>query len=200
MILVIEISGILAAYLLGAVPFGYILTKHFTGMNILESGSGNVGSTNVRRVAGKKVSLLTQILDMLKGMIPVGIFMLAGDSHSESFHPYYIYMLALAAIIGHDFSIFLRFRGGKGVNTTLGASVLIAPWAVVIAGLVYFLVKKLFKYVSPGSIALSLAMPVAEYIINGLSPTVYYLIICSALIIILHRKNIQRLLSGKENL
>lgn len=198
--LIIEISGILAAYLLGAIPFGYILTKQFTGKNILESGSGNVGSTNVRRVAGKKVSLLTQVLDMLKGMIPVGIFMLAGNDLSESFHPYYIYMLALAAIIGHDFSIFLRFRGGKGVNTTLGASILIAPWAVIIAGAVYFLVKKMFKYVSPGSIALALALPVAEYIINGLSPTVYYLIICSALIIILHRKNIQRLLSGEENL
>ena len=125
-----EISGLFVAYLLGAVPFGFILTKMSTGKNIMHEGSGNVGSTNVKRIAGRKISIYTQVLDMLKGLLPVAIFLLLDDKVTSGFHPYYVYGLAMAAIIGHDFSIYIRFRGGKGVNTTLGASFLLAPWSV----------------------------------------------------------------------
>ena len=197
MMLSLNIGFILLSYVLGSVPFGYILTKRFTGKNILEAGSGNVGSTNVGRVAGKKLSIVTQILDMLKGLLPVALFMIFADETYDA-SDYFIYFLAGAAILGHNFSIFLKFRGGKGVNTTLGATVLIAPYSVFISVILYFIVKWQFKYVSLGSMVLAISLPVSEFFIHNLSPTFYYLCICSVLILIRHQKNIRRLLQNKE--
>jgi glycerol-3-phosphate acyltransferase PlsY len=190
---------ILTAYLLGAIPTGYLLTRYHTGKNILKEGSGNVGSTNVRRIAGRRVSFYTQILDILKGLVPVGAYLFFVDDINLNISEYLVFLIALASIIGHDFSVFLGFKGGKGVNTTLGASLLLAPWAVLIGGGIYYVVKRSFQYVSLGSIALSVSLPLTEYIVYGLSPVVYYLMACASLIIILHRKNIQRLIAGKEN-
>ena len=195
MTLFYEILFILLTYLLGSIPVGYILTKFYTGQNILELGSGNLGSTNVRRVAGKKLSIVTQILDMLKGLLPVALFLLFKPSTST---PYYVFILALAAILGHDFSLFLKFKGGKGVNTTLGASVLLAPFSVFIAVGLYFIVKWRFKYVSLGSIVIAFTIPLVEIILYGLTPTFRYLLICSLLIIFTHRENIIRLIKGQE--
>ena len=182
-------------YVLGSIPVGYLLTKFYTGKNILELGSGNIGSTNVRRVTNKKLSIITQLLDMLKGFLPVVLFLVFNPLVST---PYYVLLLALTAIIGHDFSLFLKFKGGKGVNTTLGASVLLAPYSVFIAVGLYFIVKRQFKYVSLGSIAIALIMPLIEILLYGLTPTFYYLFTCSFLIIYLHRKNIVRLIKGNE--
>ena len=190
-----EISFLLLAYLFGSIPVGYLLTKYYTGLNILKLGSGNIGSTNVRRFTSKKLALITQLLDMLKGFLPVVLFLVCKPSFSI---PHYILLLALAAIIGHDFSLFLKFKGGKGVNTTLGASVLLAPYAVFIAVGLYFIVRWQFKYVSLGSIVIALTMPFIEILMYGLTPIFYYLLVCSFLILILHRKNIIRLREGKE--
>jgi len=195
MTLFYEILFILLSYFLGSIPFGYLLTKYYTQKNILELGSGNIGSTNVRRVAGKKIALITQLLDMLKGLLPVALYLIFNSKVS---FPYYVLMLAFAAILGHDFSIFLKFKGGKGVNTTLGASVLLAPYSVFIAVSLFFIIKWRFKYVSLGSIVIALTLPLIEIIIHGLSPIFYYLSICSLLIIILHHKNILRLIKGTE--
>ena len=195
MTLFYEILFILLSYFLGSIPFGYLLTKYYTQKNILELGSGNIGSTNVRRVAGKKLSIITQLLDMLKGFLPVALYLIFNPKFS---FPYYVLMLAFAAILGHDFSIFLKFKGGKGVNTTLGASVLLAPYSVFIAVSLFFIIKWRFKYVSLGSIVIALTLPLIEIIIHGLSPIFYYLSICSLLIIILHHKNILRLIKGTE--
>ena len=195
MTLFYEILFILLSYFLGSIPVGYLLTKYYTKKNILELGSGNIGSTNVRRVAGKKIALITQLLDMLKGLLPVSLYLIFNPKISI---PYYILILALAAIIGHDFSIFLKFKGGKGVNTTLGASILLAPYSVFIAVTIFFIIKWKFKYVSLGSIAIAITLPLIEIIIHGLSPIFYYLSICSVLIIILHYKNIIRLIKGTE--
>ncbi len=192
-----QIAFILFAYLLGAIPFGYLLTRYSTGKNIMEIGSGNIGSTNVKRVAGNKISFITQLLDMLKGFLPILIYYLWIDN-KVNVSDYFVYIVALATIIGHDFSIFLKFKGGKGVNTTLGASVLIAPFPVFTAIAVYLLIKFLFKYVSLGSIFLALALPVSELLIHQTTPTFYYLLTCSVLIIILHYENIKRLLHNKE--
>lgn len=191
----LEILFLILSYLLGSIPFGYIVVKMVTGKNIMEYGSGNVGSTNVKRIGGNKLSIITQILDMFKGFLPVFIFMIIDY---EASIPYYIYMLALAAILGHNFSIFLKLKGGKGVNTTLGASVLIAPYSVFIAVGVYYIVKWKFKYVSLGSIMLAITMPIVELIIHRANPVFYYLVICSLLIIIMHRENIFRLIKGEE--
>ena len=193
----LKILLLVITYLLGSIPFGYLLIKFSTGENILKFGSGNIGSTNVRRIAGKKMSIVTQLLDMLKGLIPVALFLTFSTS---SANPNYIFMLALAAIIGHDFSLFLKFKGGKGVNTTLGVFVLIAPYSVFISVAVYFIVKGCFKYVSLGSIAIAISMPIVELIWHGITPTFYYLVLSSVLIILRHQKNIIRLLNGTESL
>lgn len=196
----LEIFSIIFSYLLGSIPVGYILTKAYTGKNILKLGSGNVGSTNVGRIAGKKLSIATQILDILKGLLPVALFILFEKDNKITTSPFLIYELALAAIIGHDFSIFLKFKGGKGVNTTLGASLFIAPLSILISVFIFLVVKWWFKYVSLGSIILGISLPITYLIFNRLSPTFYYLLICSVLIILMHKKNIIRLMKGKEML
>lgn len=190
-----EILLVLVTYLWGSIPFGYLLTKFSLGENILEFGSENIGSTNVRRIAGKRLSIITQLLDMLKGLLPVALFLVCNTSIST---PNYVFFLALAAIVGHDFSVFLKFKGGKGVNTTLGASLLLAPYSVFISVAVYFIVKWQFKYASLGSIALALTMPIIELILHQGTPTLYYLLACSFLIILLHQNNIRRLIKGTE--
>lgn len=190
-----QIAFVVISYLMGSIPAGYWLTKWSTGKNILEHGSGNIGSTNVKRIAGKRIALFTQLIDMLKGLLPVSLFLLFFANDSS---PYWVYAVALAAIVGHDFSIFLKGKGGKGVNTTLGASVLLAPVAVFGAVALYFIVKRLFKYVSLGSLVLAAALPAIETIMHGFSPTFFYLIVCMLLIVVLHRKNIVRLLRGEE--
>jgi acyl phosphate:glycerol-3-phosphate acyltransferase len=191
-------SDLILTYLWGSIPYGYLITRFSTGKNILELGSGNVGSTNVGRIAGKKMAFFTQLLDMLKGLLPVAIYMYFNNVQINTPTHYYLYLLALAAIIGHNFSVFLKFKGGKGVNTTLGSSVLIAPYSVFISVGVYYLVKWRYKFVSLGSMVLGVTLPFVELIIHGFSPTFYYLLICSALIIVRHRKNIDRLLQNKE--
>jgi glycerol-3-phosphate acyltransferase PlsY len=199
MTMLISIVLVLFAYMLGSIPFGYIFTRRFTGKNILESGSGNIGSTNVGRIAGRKISALTQICDIMKGFLPVSLLWFLQEKNLFQFEGYCIFLVALAAILGHDFSVFLRLKGGKGVNTTLGASLLIAPCSVFISVLIYLILKWKFKIVSLGSIGLAISLPISDLIIHKISFTFYYLLLSSALIIILHFPNIKRLLKGNEN-
>lgn len=199
----IEIIFLLTTYLIGSIPVGYLLVRYLTGQNILELGSGNVGSTNVKRIAGRKIAAITQLLDMAKGFLPVGLYLYLTYDVSLTYYQnvvshFSIYYIALASILGHDFSVFLKFKGGKGVNTTLGASVLLAPLAVFISVMCYFIVKWRFKYVSLGSIVLAITMVISDFIICGITPTFYYLLVCMVLIIVLHYKNIDRLLRNQE--
>jgi len=189
---------ILAAYLLGSVPFGYLFTKYATGKNVLELGSMSIGSTNVERVAGKKISVLTQVCDMLKGVLPVGTAILLQRNNIIFLEDYFIYLIALAAILGHDFSIFLKLKGGKGVNTTLGASVLLAPIQVLASVIIFFVVKRFTKYVSVGSICLGVSLPLTG-LLFPISYCFYYLLTVALLIIIMHIPNIRRLMHGNEN-
>ncbi len=99
-----QIAFIFFSYLLGSIPFGYILTKHYSGKNVMEEGSGNIGSTNVKRVAGKKISIITQLLDMFKGLLPVALFYLFVDKKIPV-HEFLVYAIALSTILGHDFSL-----------------------------------------------------------------------------------------------
>ena len=195
----VQISLIVLSYLLGSIPFGYLFTRKFTGKNIREHGSGNIGSTNVKRVAGSKVALITQLCDMLKGLLPVGAILLLKYFKIFTFPDTYIYLIGLTAILGHNFSIFLNFKGGKGVNTTLGASILLSPIPVLISVLVYYMVKWATKYVSLGSICLSITLPVCEFLIHKSIYEFYYFILCAALIIVMHLPNIFRLINGNEN-
>ncbi len=192
-----QIAFVLFSYFLGSIPFGYLLTKRFVGKNLMEEGSGNIGSTNVKRVAGRKISIITQLLDMFKGLLPVALFYIFIDKKLPA-NDFLVYAIALSAILGHDFSFFLKFKGGKGVNTTLGASILIAPLPVLISVAIYFFVRWRFKYVSLGSILLAVSLPLSEILISGMGTKFYYLLICMSLIIILHHKNIKRLFMKKE--
>ena len=185
-------------YLLGAIPFGYILTKRYTGLNILELGSGNIGSTNVRRNAGRRVSVMVQALDMLKGFIPVSLVLLLEYTAKIDFPDYFIFLVALSPIIGHISSVFLHFKGGKGVNTTLGAAVLLAPLEITFAVAIYFIVKWQAKYVSAGSLALAITLPVSGVIFGAETYLEIFLLICCFLILLRHKANIKRLLAGNE--
>jgi len=193
----LKILLLVLTFIWGSIPFGFILTKMYTGKNILVLGSGNIGSTNVCRVAGRRVSIYTQILDMLKGLIPVAIILYI-QGVNTFFPDYYVYVIALSSIIGHDFSLFLKFNGGKGVNTTLGASILLAPIPVLVSVMVYYLVKLRFRYVSLGSILLAISLPITALFIYGGSYVFYYLLTCTCLIIIRHIENIKRLLRKQE--
>jgi len=193
-----EILLILAAYIIGSIPFGYIFTRKFTGKSILDFGSGNIGSTNVGRIAGKKIAVLTQACDMSKGLLPVALVYFLNIENFYHFEKYDIYLVALATILGHDFSLFLKLKGGKGVNTTLGASLPLAPFSVLLSVLIYFIVKWKYKFVSLGSICLAISLTISDLVINGISSLFYYLLICSSLIIIKHIPNIKRLLNNKE--
>jgi len=195
----LEIGLIGFAYLIGSVPFGYIFTKRIAGINIREHGSGNIGSTNVRRVAGPEVALFTQLCDMLKGLMPVGAVVYLQYSNIYTFDEFFVYAVGLASIFGHNFSLFLKFKGGKGVNTTLGASVLLAPVSVFASVLVYFLVKWRSGYVSLGSLCLALTLTLTEMMIHPISYLFYYLLTCSLLIVLMHISNIKRLVEGTES-
>lgn len=196
--MIIGIFLILIAYLWGSIPYGYIITKKKTGKNILEYGSKNIGSTNVRRIAGRKMSVLTQLLDMFKGVLPIFLLIILEYNKIYIPHHYFKYIIALSCILGHNYSIFLNFKGGKGVNTSLGASILLSPNSVFLSIFIYFLVKTFYKYVSLGSICIGFSLPLFEYILEGININLYYFLIVGILIIINHHTNIKRLLKGLE--
>lgn len=195
----LEILLILISYMIGSIPFGYIFTKKTLGINIREHGSGNIGSTNVKRVAGKKIALITQLCDMLKGLLPVSFILFLQFNNYYRFDEFFIYAIALATILGHNFSIFLKFKGGKGVNTTLGASLLLSPYSVFASVIVYFLVKWSSKYVSLGSICLAFTLTLTDLFIHRVNFLFYYLLTCSLFIVIRHIPNISRLIHGTES-
>jgi len=183
---------ILFSFLCGAIPTGYLLLKFVKHQDIRNIGSGNIGSTNVRRAAGTTLSLITQVIDILKGLIPVAIALALGGQAIVSS------TVALAAILGHDFSPFLRFRGGKGVNTTIGSFLLLAPIPGIAAIAVYFALRLFTSIVSVRSVALGLTLAVMTGVLGFAPPIVLASWIAALLIILRHTENIQRLLKHNE--
>jgi glycerol-3-phosphate acyltransferase PlsY len=193
---------ILASYLLGAIPFGLLIGR-MRGVDVRTVGSRNIGATNVFRTVGKPWGIATFALDALKGFIPAFIFPYYGYLWGGEFHSMELAKLAggAAAIIGHNFPIYLRFRGGKGVATSAGALIGIAPLAVVVGSVVWAAFFFALRYVSLASIAAAIAVPVAGWIwyrsAGWILPATLTLL--AALIILRHRENIRRLLNGTEN-
>ncbi len=193
---------ILASYLLGAIPFGLLLGK-LKGIDVRTVGSKNIGATNVLRSVGKPWGIATFILDALKGFVPAFVFPGVASAWAGEFQSLEIAALAggAAAIIGHNFPIYLGFKGGKGVATSAGALLGIAPLAVAVGLAVWAVFFFTLRYVSLASIAAALSVPVVGW--------VYYrdagwvvpaaLTVLAALIIFRHRANIQRLLNGTEH-
>ena len=183
-----------AAYFLGAIPFGLIIARS-KGVDIRAHGSGNIGATNVYRVMGKSWGLFTFFLDALKGFIPAYFFVEWSGSH-ESFSVY----CGLMAIIGHSFPIYLRFKGGKGVATSAGMLLGVAPYAMGIGLISWMVLMVMFRYVSLASILATLMVSVTVWIRDA-QPLISQCLITllSLLIVWLHRANIERLLKGTEN-
>lgn len=183
------------SYLLGSIPFGYLLYRLQHGGDIRTTGSGNIGATNVLRTSGIAAGLVTFVLDAAKGYLAVWLSAtLTGNS------PEGTSLAAVAVILGHIFPVFLKFRGGKGVATSFGAFLAIAPSAVLVALVIFLIVVSVWHYVSLASMMASAAFPLAMLAIGGPSP---YAVVAgflgAALIITRHRSNIQRLLHGTEN-
>jgi glycerol-3-phosphate acyltransferase PlsY len=190
---------LLVAYLLGSIPFGYLIVNAKTGSDIRETGSGGTGATNVSRRAGKGAGVVTLILDALKGATAVIIARwLLTD-------PWLIGAAGFMAIIGHIFPVWLRFRGGKGVATGVGVLALISPFPVLLSGLLFVLVVWTTRYVSLGSILGAAAIPFFTWLVGlfrpspSLTSTLVTATAGSALIIYAHRANIRRLVRGTES-
>ncbi len=187
-----------AAYFLGSIPFGLILARLFAGSDIRKSGSGNIGATNVTRVAGPAAGILTLALDVAKGAAAVW---LAGRFTEQSSTA--MTLAAVAALIGHCFPVWLKFKGGKGVAPALGVFLMLAPLAAIGALLVFILVCLAWRYVSLGSVSAAAAMPLLMYFLwaPGHAPPLvvdFGTIFASALVIFKHDANLQRLADGTE--
>jgi glycerol-3-phosphate acyltransferase PlsY len=187
---------LLASYLLGAIPTSYLVSRLFARIDLREHGSGNLGATNLYRVLGWKYAVPVALFDIAKGAIPVLVFA-PQVSDSELF----ALMCGVAAILGHVFSVFVRFKGGKGVATAAGVMLGLTPLALAIAALVWALVLLLTGYVSLGSIAAATVLPFAVYLLeHPRTPELLWIdTLVAAGVIVLHRRNIQRLLKGTEN-
>jgi acyl phosphate:glycerol-3-phosphate acyltransferase len=210
------IAAIATAYLLGSIPFGYLIVRLSAGADVRESGSGGTGATNVSRRAGKFAGVLTLVLDLMKGAAAIAIarFTLslpssAVDGHvlgAELHVDVWTAVAGVAAITGHCFPVWLKFRGGKGVATGVGVFLLLAPWALAGAGLVFIFIVGLTRYVSLGSITAAAMLPVLILALHSFArpihafPVVLVAAVAgSTLIIFMHRANIRRLLNGSES-
>jgi glycerol-3-phosphate acyltransferase PlsY len=189
------------SYLLGSIPFGYLLVLIFRGEDVRRSGSGNIGATNVSRKS-PLLGALTLLLDALKGTAAVALSYKIADRAAPIPTLEQMALAALFAVIGHMFPVWLKFRGGKGVATALGSFVVIAPRAVLVAAVVFVAVVAISRYVSLGSMVAVAVFPVAEWIIGRLyapRPALVLMTTTSLLIIFQHSQNIRRLLAGTEN-
>jgi glycerol-3-phosphate acyltransferase PlsY len=179
------------AYLIGSIPFGYLIVR-FTGRgDVRQTGSGGTGATNVSRRAGKGAGVLTLILDALKGAAAVLLATRIGDG-------WLIAAAAIAVIVGHIFPVWLGFRGGKGVATAVGVFLVLAPFALLCAGVVFLILFFITRYVSLSSITAAATIPVI-LLPNGLTSAIFTCAVAvAALVIFAHRANIARLLNGTE--
>ena len=198
--LTLVISAALS-YLLGSIPFGYLLVRIFRGEDVRQSGSGNIGATNVSRKS-PVLGGLTLLLDAAKGTSAVALSYIVADHMAATPTLEQVALGAFFAVIGHMFPVWLKFRGGKGVATGLGAFALLAPKAMLIAMGLFIVVVLVSRYVSLGSIVAVAVFPVAAGIIRQfyLSPVALALISLACLLILIkHRDNVQRLWAGTES-
>ncbi len=189
------------AYLIGSIPFGYLIVKLTRGADVRQTGSGGTGATNVSRRAGKLAGVATLLLDALKGA--VAVFVVAKLSDRFQLHwttaDWILMGAAVAAIVGHIFPVWLGFRGGKGVATGAGVFLTIAPLAILCAGVVFLLVVLITRYVSLGSILGAATIPLFVWLTGLRTPEVTGALVGALLIVFAHRANIGRLIRGTES-
>ncbi|MBA3759331.1 MAG: glycerol-3-phosphate 1-O-acyltransferase PlsY [Gemmatimonadales bacterium] len=187
---------LLASYFVGAIPTSYLLSRFLAGIDLRQHGSGNLGATNLYRVLGWKYAIPAAAADIAKGAIPVLIF-----APQVSISQLFALGCGGAAILGHVFSVFVGFKGGKGVATAAGVMLGLAPLALTAVAVVWALLVRLTGYVSVASIAAAALLPLAVYLLEDTtSPALLWIAAAIAAgVIILHRRNIQRLVKGTEN-
>lgn len=195
-ILIIFLIIALINYVLGSISFAVIISK-MHGVDILKEGSGSPGATNVKRVIGKRAGNLVFILDFMKGLIATAwplVFIHYGD------WTFYLQLTGLiAAVLGHSFSIFLKFRGGKGIATTMGGILILIPYAFFIGIAIWAIIFYSTRYVSLASIAFGLSLPITTFLFSNFNGKIVLSGILSLIIFIRHIPNIKRLLKGTES-
>ena len=208
MMIALFVAVVILGYLLGSIPVGLLLARRQAKVDVREHGSGKIGATNVLRTAGRKSAALVAGLDLLKGALAVvfaglivgkGYLVVGGFGLGSLVAQV---LAALAAIVGHNWSVFLRFRGGRGVATFFGGLIALCPPAAIFGGEIIIIGAGLTKYVSLGSIAGAVgayAILVPLTILNGFPVEyLFYALVGAIIIFVMHRDNIRRLISGKE--
>lgn len=192
MIQIYPLILIICAYLLGSIPFGFVIGK-MKGVDIRKYGSGNIGTSNVARILGKKAAISTLLGDGLKGLLPVLAARLLG------LEEVWIVTVGLAAIVGHNWSIYLKLKGGKGVTTTYGAYLGIAwlPGLLTIAA--WLLVTKVTKKSSLAALSSAALSPMFAFALKASQPTLIFAVVGAVMIYARHTENIRRILAGTEN-
>ena len=184
----------IAIYLIAAIPTGVVLARLMGGEDVRQKGSGNIGATNVYRVAGKLAGVLTLVGDTLKGFLPL----LAFKTWLEP-TPTQLGIASAVAILGHCYPIYLKFKGGKGVATALGIFLVLSPKVVFFALIVFILTVAITRYISLGSVLAALSAPLLILLLNHPQPIFLATLFIAALVIWRHNSNIRRLLDGTEN-
>jgi acyl phosphate:glycerol-3-phosphate acyltransferase len=200
---VLEAVSLIVAYLLGSIPFGYLVVRLASGADIREIGSGGTGATNVSRKAGKAAGVVTLSLDVLKGAAAVLVSRwLTGEAGTS----WIVAAAAALAVVGHCFPVWLKFKAGKGVATGLGVFLAIAPWAALAALAVFIVVVWRTRYVSLGSIIAAAFLPLWLLLthtwiepVGDFAPMMAALCAVSTVIIFKHSENVKRLVAGEEN-
>jgi glycerol-3-phosphate acyltransferase PlsY len=187
----------IAAYIVGSIPFGKLIAWYVARIDITRRGSGNIGATNVAREIGMKWGIITLILDMLKGLAPMGAFSLytsgSGTAHGIAFAG-----IGLCALLGHMFPLFLSFRGGKGVATALGIYLAMSPLSCLCGLILFILIVAIWDFISLGSIIAACAMPIFLLLFGKPYPFVAASLFMALLICFKHKENIGRLIRGEE--
>ena len=185
---------VIFAYLLGSVPSGVVVARLMGGTDPRSGGSGNIGATNVLRTLGKKAAVATLAGDALKGVIPVLIARALLPEGSSA-----VYLVAMAAILGHDFSFLLSFKGGKGVATTFGALIALSPTVAVLCVATWLSVVVVTRYSSAGALSAASVSPLFALFVAKNGAFALFCVAAAALLIFLHRENIARLMAGTES-
>lgn len=189
-----SIAGIIASYLLGSVSFSILMARWLKKIDIRQHGSGNAGATNTLRVLGKGPAIAVFLLDIAKGMAAVWIGRALGDGGDWT-----PVLCGLASIVGHNWPVFFRFKGGKGIATTIGAVAVLAFLPTLISGLAAIAVIAITRYVSLGSLVFAVALPVLIAAFGYDIPYICGAVAITVMAILRHRKNIVKLVNGTEN-
>jgi len=186
------------SYFIGSLPTGYLVARIFRGVDIRTVGSGSIGATNVRRLMGQGWAVFVTLVDMLKGALAL---LLTVESASSD--PWLLSLSALAAVLGHNYPVWLRFRGGKGVATTYGTMFFIWPYnsfaIVLMSGALWYAVMTSTRYVSLASMVSLLALPAFFWMLDAPLPFILLALLLALLAMFRHRSNVSRLLEGREN-